>query len=88
MLKEHAVTTMAALRLFSGLLEVCAGLLILRVSRVDFGLRVNGVLAVVGPTVLLLGIVAGAMGLPGRFPISKLLLVYLGAFLIFWGTRR
>ena len=88
MIREHAILAMSALRLFSGLLEVCAGLLILRLNRVDFALRVNGMMAIIGPTVLLLGIIIGISGLAGRLPLQKLLLIYLGGFLIFWGTRR
>ncbi|MBS4032564.1 MAG: DUF2619 domain-containing protein [Clostridiales bacterium] len=88
MLKDNTVLIMAALRLFSGLVEVCAAVLIFHLNRVDTALRINGVLAVIGPTVLLTGIVVGIAGLSGRIPLLRLLLVYFGAFLIFWGTRR
>lgn len=88
MLKEHTVFTMAALRIFSGLLEVGAALLILRFNRIDTALRVNGALAIVGPTILLLGITLGVMGLSDRLPLGRMLMIYLGVLLIFWGTRR
>ncbi|MBS4031443.1 MAG: YqhV family protein [Clostridiales bacterium] len=88
MLKNHTIITMAGLRIFSGLLEVCAALLILRLNRVDTALRINSVLAVIGPTILLAGIMVGVVGLSDRLPLTRLLLIYGGAFLIFWGTRR
>jgi hypothetical protein len=88
MLKENTVLTMAALRLLSGALEIMAAIFIFRISRVDVALRINGILAVVGPSILLLGIMVGVAGLSDRLPLSRLLLIYSGAFLIFWGTRR
>ncbi|EEG78774.1 YqhV family protein [Dethiobacter alkaliphilus] len=88
MLKEHTVFTMAALRILSGLLEVGAALIILRFNKIETALRVNGVLAVIGPTILLLGITLGVMGLSDRLPLGRMLMIYAGVFLIFWGTRR
>lgn len=88
MLKEQTVVAMAALRILSGIIEVCAAVLIIRLNRVDAALRINGILAVVGPTILLLGIAVGATGLCDRIPLSRLLLIYLGASLIFIGTRK
>jgi uncharacterized membrane protein HdeD (DUF308 family) len=88
MLKENTVMAMAALRVFSGVLEICAALFIIRFNRIDTALRVNGILAVIGPTILLMGIMLGVSGLTDRLPLGRLVLIYLGAFLIFWGTRK
>ncbi len=88
MLKDHTVLAMALLRVFSGLVELSAALLIIRLNKVDAALRINGVLAVIGPTILLAGIIVGIAGLSDRIPFFRLLLVYIGAFLIFFGTRR
>lgn len=88
MLKDNSVLAMAALRFLSGILELGAALLILRYNRIDTALRINGLLAVIGPTILLLGITVGIAGLTGRLPVGRLLLIYMGVFLIFWGTRR
>jgi hypothetical protein len=87
MLKDNAVLAMAALRLLSGVMELCAALLILRLNRVDMALRINGFLAIIGPTLLLVGIMVGIAGLSDRIPLLRLALIYLGAFLIFWGAR-
>jgi hypothetical protein len=88
MLKENTILAMAALRVLSGLLEIGAAVLIIRLSRIDTALRINGLLAVVGPTILLLGIMLGVAGLSDRLPLGRLVLIYLGAFLIFWATRK
>ena len=88
MLRDNTIITMAALRILSGIMEVGAALLILRYNRIDTALRVNGILAIIGPTILLLGITLGVAGLSDRVPLNKMFLIYLGAFLIFWGTRK
>ena len=72
----------------SGIVEVGAAFLILRYNRIDTAIRVNCILAVIGPTILLLGITLGVAGLADRVPFSKMFIIYLGAFLIFWGTRK
>lgn len=87
-MREPAVLAMAGLRFFSGLLEVLAALLILRANRIETALQVNGVLAFVGPTILLAGIHIGVIGLASRMPPGRLLPVYLGALLIYFGARR
>jgi hypothetical protein len=88
MLRENTILAMAALRFFSGLLEILAAILIIRFARIDTALRINGLLAIAGPTILLLGIMLGVAGLTDRMPLGRLSLIYLGAFLIFWGTRK
>ncbi|MDW7651391.1 MAG: DUF2619 domain-containing protein [Bacillota bacterium] len=88
MLRDNTVLAMAALRMLSGVLEIGAAFLIIRYYRVDMALRINGILAVVGPTLLLVGIFIGVSGLSDRLPLGRLLLIYAGVFLIFWGTRR
>jgi hypothetical protein len=88
MIKDHAVLTMAALRVFSGLVEVLAALFILRINRVDIALRINCALAIIGPSVLLAGIFIGVVAISDRLPYGRLALIYLGAFFIFWGTRQ
>lgn len=88
MLRDNTVTAMAALRILSGIVEVGAALLILRYNRIDTALRMNGILAVIGPTILLLGITLGVVGLSDRVPLNRMVLIYLGTILIFWGTRK
>jgi hypothetical protein len=87
MLRDNAVLVMAVLRVFTGVMEICAAILMLRINRVEHALRINGVLAIIGPTLLLVGIMVGIAGLSDRIPLLRLALIYLGAFLIFWGAR-
>jgi len=86
-MKNSTIYLMSALRLFSGLMEILAGYLILRFNSIETALRINSLLAVVGPSLLIICIFIGITGLSSRLPLYRLILIYAGAFLIFWGTR-
>lgn len=85
---SQTVLVMALLRVLSGFLELGAACLILRFNNIESALRLNGLLAVAGHTILLVGITLGISGLSEKIPLFKLFLVYLGALLIFLGTRH
>lgn len=81
------LVTMALLRLLAGSIEITAGLLMLKLGKVQTALKINGALGLIGPIILTL---VGALGLIGlRYHLSwpKLGLTALGVILIFLGTR-
>lgn len=86
-MNDQSVYIMAALRFLSGLIEISAAVLIIRFHCVETALRINGLLAIIGPTLLVIGIFVGAAALTDRLPLGRLLFIYAGALLIFWGTR-
>lgn len=88
MQQNQTVLVMALLRVISGLMELGAAYLVFRLNSIESALQVNGFLAVAGHTILLAGVTLGICGLSGRIPLGRLLLVYLGALLIFLGTRH
>ncbi|MGB9661165.1 MAG: YqhV family protein [Moorellaceae bacterium] len=87
LLDKH-VLAMASLRLLSGLIELSAALLMLKLNRVEAALKVNAVLALVGPTIMWTVMALGLWGLAGRLPLSKMLIIIVGVGLIFYGVRR
>lgn len=87
LLDKH-VLAMASLRLLSGLIELSAALLMLKLNRVEAALKVNAVLALVGPTIMWTVMALGLWGLAGRIPLSKMLIIIMGVGLIFYGVRR
>ncbi|MGB9860107.1 MAG: YqhV family protein [Moorellaceae bacterium] len=87
LLDKH-VLAMASLRLLSGLIELSAALLMLKLNRVEAALKVNAVLALVGPTIMWTVMALGLWGLAGRIPLSKMLIIIVGVGLIFYGVRR
>ncbi|NLM52818.1 MAG: YqhV family protein [Firmicutes bacterium] len=86
-MKNSTIYIMSALRLISGFVEILAAYLIFRYNRIETALRINSLLAVMGPSLLIIGIFTGITGLTSRLPLYRLILIYAGALLIFWGTR-
>ncbi|MBI2875191.1 MAG: YqhV family protein [Firmicutes bacterium] len=79
---------MALVRVLSASIELTGAYLIYRVAKVEHALRVNAVLGMVGPTILIIVTLLGISGLAGRIPPGKLLLLLSGVVLIFAGTSR
>jgi hypothetical protein len=78
---------MAAIRLLSASIEITAALLMLRLNRVEAALRINGVLGLVGPTILIAVTLLGVVGLAGRIAPAKIVLIFAGVYLILYGSR-
>jgi len=81
------VRGMALLRVLSGSLELAAAYLMIRWGRVDHAMRINGLLGLVGPTVLLLVSLLGLASLSVHLPWPRLGLIACGVALILLGTR-
>jgi hypothetical protein len=78
---------MALLRIISGLLEIAAALLILRLQRVETALRINAFLGLVGPVIFLLVSVMGLIAVAIKLSPYKIGLVITGIILVLLGTR-
>lgn len=60
----------------------------LKSGRLESAVRVNALLGLVGPLVLVVTMSIGLIGLANRISADRLLLVFAGACLILLGTRR
>lgn len=76
------------LRILSGSMEILAAFLIYRSNSLEQALKINALLASIGPLIFLGAMSFGLMGLPQKINYSKMLCLYTGAALIFWGLRR
>lgn len=81
------VRGMASVRFVSSAIECTAAILMLRFGRVDSALRINGILGLVGPTVLIVTSALGVAGMAGRIQVGKVLLIFAGVYLILYGSR-
>jgi len=86
-LELRTLRIMAALRFLSAAVECAAAFYMLRLFRVEHALRVNALLGLVGPTILVLVTVVGLVGVAERFSLERMVLVGLGVALIFLATR-
>jgi len=81
------VNGMAIMRIIAGSIEVCAAFLMLRYYTVEHALRINAFLGLVGPLMLITVTMIGVTGLAGRVPVQRLILIFMGVYLIIVGTR-
>lgn len=79
---------MGFIRVLSGTLELCAGLLIMHFNNVETAIKINAVLAVIGPTVLILVTTLGLAGIADKVSLSKMLIILSGVTLIFIGLNK
>lgn len=85
--EDKTLLAMALMRMLSSLVEVSAAILMLRLGKVTSALRINAVLGLFGPTILLLVTLTGVVGLAGKVAPGRLALVIAGVALIFAATR-
>jgi uncharacterized membrane protein YeaQ/YmgE (transglycosylase-associated protein family) len=78
---------MAALRFLSSAVEGLAAVYILRQERVAGALRVNAVLGLVGPTILILVTLIGLAGIAEKLSWERIFLIFGAVVLIFVATR-
>ncbi|MTI79775.1 MAG: DUF2619 domain-containing protein [Firmicutes bacterium] len=85
---DKIVFSMAAMRFLSSFIEFSAAMLMLKYNRVDTAFKINAVLALIGPTVLIIVTALGLVGLAGKVPLSKMVYIGLGVSLIFYGVNK
>jgi len=79
---------MAAVRMLSSAIELCAALLMLRLARLEAAVQINAGLGLVGPLVLVTTTLLGIAGLAGKVPWTRIGLIAAGVLLIVVGARR
>jgi hypothetical protein len=85
---DKIVLGMAGMRLLSASVELTAALLMLKYNNVAVAFKINSVLAMVGPMILVTVTSIGLFGLMGRLPWSGMLIIILGVLLIFVGMSK
>jgi hypothetical protein len=78
---------MAALRFLSSAIECAAALYMLRLFRVQDALRLNAVLGLVGPTILILVTIVGVAGIAEKLSVERIALILVAVVLVFVATR-
>ncbi|MBM0067670.1 YqhV family protein [Alkalicoccobacillus gibsonii] len=84
---EWTLLVMVLLRVLSGLIEITVAGLILRFNSVEKAIFLNGILALIGPTIFILSIVIGLVGLSDKLSIPKFMLIGTGAACILIGAK-
>lgn len=79
---------MGLLRLLSGILEFSAGSLMIFFNNVETALKINALLALIGPTIMIMVTSLGLVGIAGNVSLAKMFTVASGAALIFFGLNK
>ncbi|MFF2090259.1 YqhV family protein [Paenibacillus sp. NPDC058174] len=82
------VLSMASLRITSGMIEICAALIMLRLNQIDKALLVNSSLALVGPLILIATTTIGLVGLSDKLSFGKLAWIAAGIACLFIGILK
>ncbi|WP_042162706.1 YqhV family protein [Paenibacillus gorillae] len=82
------VLSMASLRITSGMIEICAALIMLRMNQIDKALLVNSSLALVGPLILIATTTIGLVGLSDKLSFGKLAWIAAGIACLFIGILK
>lgn len=85
---EWSVLSMGALRLFGGSMELIIAILILYFNDPKKALALNGMLAMVGPVILISTMVIGLAGVASELPLSKFIFVAIGVGCILFGVFK
>ncbi|MEW5922218.1 MAG: DUF2619 domain-containing protein [Bacillota bacterium] len=82
-----ALFGIVVLRLLSGGMEIIAALLIYKLNNLEQALKINAILASIGPLIFLGAMYLGLTGLARSLSLNRAVFIYAGVALIFWGLR-
>lgn len=86
--KDKFVFGMALVRVLSSIIEFSAAVLMLKFDSIEQAVKINAVLAFVGPLVLITVTTIGLAGLAGKVSLSKLIIIGIGVTIIFIGVNK
>ncbi len=82
-----ALLGMVILRLLSGSMELTAAILIYKLNNLEHALKINALLASLGPIIFIGAMYLGLTGLARDLSFHRAIFIYAGVALIFWGLR-
>lgn len=85
---DQTVLSMAGIRVFSGLLEITAAIIMLSLNDVKKAIVVNSMLAVVGPLIFISTMMIGLISMANEISLSKLIYIGIGAGFILYGIYK
>ena len=77
---------MISMRLLSSFIEFSAAFLMYHLNDIESAIRINAVLGLVGPIILVIVTFLGLIELSHELDFKKMILICLGVLLILWGT--
>ena len=84
--EERILSSMAVLRIISGLIEIISAIAIIKLGQIAHALRINALLGIVGPIVYVIISALGVVAIAFHFSFWKIITIILGIVLVLWGT--
>ena len=81
------VASMMLLRLGSALMELTGASLMAYFNRIDAAVRINALMGLIGPLILISATTVGVVGMAGELSWSRILFVFVGVGLILYGVH-
>lgn len=81
------VTDMAVIRVLGAFLEIAAAIIMIKLGTVSSALKINALLGIVGPAVLIAVSALGLIGIAVHASPVKICMVLVGTILIFAAAR-
>lgn len=88
LVKDKIVFGMAMLRILSSIIEFTAAMLFLKYDSIEKALKINAVLALIGPSIMTVVTILGLAGISGKVSGGKFLFIISGVLLIFYGVSK
>ena len=88
LVKDKIVFGMAMLRILSSIIEFTAAMLFLKFDSIEKALKINAVLALIGPTIMTVVMILGLVGISGKVSGGRFLIIVAGVLLIFYGVSK
>jgi hypothetical protein len=88
LVKDKIVFSMAMIRIISSIIEFTAAMLFLKYDSVEKALKINALLALIGPVVMTTVTVLGLIGISGKVSGGRFIIIIAGVLLIFYGVSK
>jgi hypothetical protein len=84
---DKSILGMSLLRIFSGLVEISAAIVFIKMNDVGKALVLNSTLALLGPCILILTTAVGLIGLAEKISIFRIVVIFIGVGCILYGIK-
>jgi len=87
MLIEKALLLIIILRIFSGSIEIAAAMLMLKFNDLEKAFYINTLLALVGPSILIITTGIALFGLAEKVSLTRMVCLFSGILLILYSLK-
>lgn len=84
---QNLLYAMIFIRVISSIIELSAAFLMYYFKSIETAIRINAILGLIGPLILILVTFIGLTGISSQLSLKNFLLIALGVFMILLGTR-